>query len=102
MEARQPARPGSPPSLRTSDGKSTGEEGGGGDGGDGDGGGDGGGGGGGGGGDGRISNINCGLRRVPETATVLLGGGVNFADLPEYAQIEFQVMRRKILDKLGW
>ena len=98
MEARQPARPGSPPSLRTSDGKSTGEEGGGGDGGDGDGGGDGGGG----GGDGRISNINCGLRRVPETATVLLGGGVNFADLPEYAQIEFQVMRRKILDKLGW
>ena len=45
--------------------------------------------------------INCGLRRVPETATVLLGGGVNFADLPEYAQIEFQVMKRKI-DKLGW
>ena len=29
--------------------------------------------------------------RVPETATVLLGGGVNFAELPEYAQIEFQV-----------
>ena len=33
--------------------------------------------------------------RVPETATVLLGGGVNFADLPEYAQIEFQVRKRK-------
>ena len=29
--------------------------------------------------------------RVPETATVLLGGGVNFADLPEWAQNEFQV-----------
>ena len=29
--------------------------------------------------------------RVPETATVLLGGGVNFAELPDYAQIEFQV-----------
>ena len=29
--------------------------------------------------------------RVPETATVLLGGGVNFAELSERAQIEFQV-----------
>ena len=40
--------------------------------------------------------VNCLLNcwqvyRVPETATVLLGGGVNFAELPEYAQIEFQV-----------
>ena len=47
-----------------------------------------------------VENIKYGLRRVPETATVLLGGGVNFADLPEYAQIEFQVMKRNI-DKLG-
>jgi len=30
------------------------------------------------------------LIRVPETATVLLGGGVNFADLPEWAAIKFQ------------
>ena len=29
--------------------------------------------------------------RVPETASVLLGGGVNFADLPSWAQMEFQV-----------
>ena len=36
--------------------------------------------------------LNCRqVYRVPETATVLLGGGVNFAELPEYAQIEFQV-----------
>ena len=33
--------------------------------------------------------------RVPETATVLLGGGVNFGDLPNYAAIEFQVWLRK-------
>ena len=37
--------------------------------------------------------------RVPETATVLLGGGVNFADLPEYAQIEFQVETVQIFYK---
>ena len=43
-----------------------------------------------------MSDRNCDPRRVPETATVLLGGGVNFADLPEYAQIEFQVKKRKI------
>ena len=38
-----------------------------------------------------FENLGWKVYRVPETATVLLGGGVNFADLPEYAQIEFQV-----------
>merc|ERR1719153_1868897 len=37
-----------------------------------------------------FENLGWKVYRVPETATVLLGGGVNFADLPEYAQIEFQ------------
>merc|ERR1739844_509290 len=37
-----------------------------------------------------MGNLGWKVYRVPETATVLLGGGVNFADLPEYAQIEFQ------------
>ena len=43
-----------------------------------------------------FENLGWKVYRVPETATVLLGGGVNFADLPEYAQIEFQV--RALLD----
>ena len=38
-----------------------------------------------------FENLGWKVYRVPETATVLLGGGVNFADLPEYAQSEFQV-----------
>ena len=38
-----------------------------------------------------VQHLSCSLWRVPETATVLLGGGVNFADLPEWAQNEFQV-----------
>jgi len=37
-----------------------------------------------------FENLGWKVYRVPETATVLLGGGVNFAELPEYAQIEFQ------------
>merc|ERR1712130_917390 len=37
-----------------------------------------------------FENLGWKVYRVPETATVLLGGGVNFADLPEYAQIEFR------------
>jgi predicted ATPase len=37
-----------------------------------------------------FENLGWKVYRVPETATVLLGGGVNFADLPEYAQSEFQ------------
>jgi len=38
-----------------------------------------------------FENLGWKVYRVPETATVLLGGGVNFAELPEYAQFEFQV-----------
>lgn len=37
-----------------------------------------------------FENLGWKVYRVPETASVLLAGGVNFADLPEYAQIEFQ------------
>lgn len=37
-----------------------------------------------------FENLGWKVYRVPETATVLLGGGVNFAELPEYAQFEFQ------------
>lgn len=37
-----------------------------------------------------FENLGWKVYRVPETATVLLGGGVNFADLPQYAAIEFQ------------
>lgn len=37
-----------------------------------------------------FENLGWKVYRVPETATVLLGGGVNFADLPAYAAIEFQ------------
>jgi len=37
-----------------------------------------------------FENLGWKVYRVPETATVLLGGGVNFADLPEWAQNEFQ------------
>jgi len=38
-----------------------------------------------------FENLGWKVYRVPETATVLLGGGVNFAELSERAQIEFQV-----------
>merc|ERR1712234_72932 len=37
-----------------------------------------------------FENLGWKVYRVPETATVLLGGGVNFAELPEYSQFEFQ------------
>ena len=37
-----------------------------------------------------FENLGWKVYRVPETATVLLGGGVNFAELPQFAQIEFQ------------
>jgi len=37
-----------------------------------------------------FENLGWKVYRVPETATVLLGGGVNFGELPNYAQIEFQ------------
>jgi len=37
-----------------------------------------------------FENLGWKVYRVPETATVLLGGGVNFADLPEWAAIKFQ------------
>merc|ERR1711862_771728 len=37
-----------------------------------------------------FENLGWKVYRVPETATVLLGGGVNFAELSERAQIEFQ------------
>lgn len=37
-----------------------------------------------------FENLGWKVYRVPETATVLLGGGVNFGDLPNYAAIEFQ------------
>ena len=46
-----------------------------------------------------FENLGWKVYRVPETATVLLGGGVNFADLPEYAQIEFQVETVQIFYK---
>jgi len=39
-----------------------------------------------------FENLGWKVYRVPETATVLLGGGVNFADLPEWAQNEFQIL----------
>lgn len=39
-----------------------------------------------------FENLGWKVYRVPETATVLLGGGVNFAELPDYAQIEFQIL----------
>jgi len=42
-----------------------------------------------------FENLGWKVYRVPETATVLLGGGVNFAELPEYAQFEFQVRKLK-------
>jgi len=38
-----------------------------------------------------FENLGWKVYRVPETATVLLGGGVNFAELSERAQIEFQI-----------
>ena len=70
MVGKPLARPDFPPSLRTWDGRCTG----------------------------KIWNPSLKIIfktifyfRVPETATVLLGGGVNFAELPEYAQFEFQV-----------
>jgi len=37
-----------------------------------------------------FENLGWKVYRVPETASVLLGGGVNFAELPAYAQMEFQ------------
>jgi len=37
-----------------------------------------------------FENLGWKVYRVPETATVLLGGGVNFEDLPAYAAMEFQ------------
>jgi len=37
-----------------------------------------------------FENLGWKVYRVPETATVLLGGGVNFAELPVYAQNKFQ------------
>lgn len=37
-----------------------------------------------------FENLGWKVYRVPETATVLLGGGVNFADLPDWAAIKFQ------------
>jgi len=37
-----------------------------------------------------FENLGWKVYRVPETASVLLGGGVNFADLPPAAQMEFQ------------
>jgi len=37
-----------------------------------------------------FENLGWKVYRVPETATVLLGGGVNFAELPDWAQIKFQ------------
>jgi len=37
-----------------------------------------------------FENLGWKVYRVPETATILLGGGVNFADLPEWAAVEFQ------------
>jgi len=37
-----------------------------------------------------FENLGWKVYRVPETATVLLGGGVNFGDLPNWAAIEFQ------------
>jgi len=43
-----------------------------------------------------FENLGWKVYRVPETATVLLGGGVNFAELPEYAQFEFQVQNLTI------
>ena len=50
-----------------------------------------------------FENLGWKVYRVPETATVLLGGGVNFADLPEYAQIEFQVsFETDVPESLVW
>jgi len=46
-----------------------------------------------------FENLGWKVYRVPETATVLLGGGVNFAELPEYAQFEFQVRKLKNVKK---
>jgi len=37
-----------------------------------------------------FENLGWKVYRVPETATVLLGGGVNFGDLAPYAAMEFQ------------
>jgi len=37
-----------------------------------------------------FENLGWKVYRVPETATILLGGGVNFADLPQWAAVEFQ------------
>ncbi|XP_023331703.1 TRPL translocation defect protein 14 isoform X2 [Eurytemora carolleeae] len=37
-----------------------------------------------------FENLGWKVYRVPETATVLLAGGVNFAELPQYAATEFQ------------
>jgi len=37
-----------------------------------------------------FENLGWKVYRVPETATVLLGGGVNFGDLPQYAARDFQ------------
>ena len=75
MGGRLQARPGSQHSSRTSAGKFTGEV--------------------------TLKSVRLitETARVPETATVLLGGGVNFADLPEYAQIEFQVVTDNVFNK---
>ena len=44
-----------------------------------------------------FENLGWKVYRVPETANILLSGGVNFGELDEEAQEEFQVSPKKII-----